>query len=87
MGISDESTLLSISTQFNGVVKYICKTLTTTTRFFALRPDVSMMEIFDGNDALLTEFLTRIDDFLLLHSKINNSEAISVDYWPTLANS
>ena len=87
LGISDESTLLSISTQFNGVVKYICKTLTTTTRFFAVRPDVSMMKIFDGNDALLTEFLTRIDDFLLLHSKKNNSEAISVDYWPTLANS
>ena len=87
LGITEESTLLSISTQFNSIVKYICKTLTTKTRFFAVRPDIGMMEIFDRNEALLTEFLTRIDDFLLLHSKINNSEAISVDYWPTLANS
>lgn len=85
-GLTNEKTVEAISLQFNCIIKYICKNLSTSTRFFALRPCASMMEILDENESLLTEFLTRIDDFLLLHSKIKGSESISVDYWPTIIN-
>jgi hypothetical protein len=85
LGLIDDEVLESISVQFNSIVKYICTNLSVKTEFFAIRPNENIMEILENHQKLQMELLTRIDDFLILHSKKNHSKAISVDYWPTLS--
>jgi hypothetical protein len=84
-GIDEGIALDTLVIQFKAIVKYICTSLRIDTRVFIIRPDETLMQTLDKEKKFQIEFLNRIDDFLILHSKKHNTESISVDYWPTLS--